>query len=142
MRVTLKHLIPFVLLLSPVLAAGKDEPTETDTSVAESTSAAPKTTPKVTSTSKGSASQTEDASSTATGDDKDEKKDDKTESKTSSKVVKASQTEQSGDIYTWEPSVPATLAPDLNAGAVSLQDRGFLGFGFALGAVGLGMALL
>lgn len=146
MRVTLKHLIPLVLLLNPVLAASKDEPTETVTSV-ESTSAAAKTTPKITSTSKDAPSSTEESATTATGDSKDENKDETSSSKTESKtsaVTKATKTEEvETEVDTWVPSAPATLAPDLNAGAVSLMDRhGLLSLGFALGAVSVGMALL
>lgn len=130
MRVQLKHVLPLALLLTGVAAK-----TTTDDSSSTAVSDASATADQTTATT--DATNTGDESGTATGTaaDKTDKTDKKTTKTKTSKTTTAAQD-------TWVASVQATVAPDLNAGAVSLKDPGFIVLGLAFGMMMVGTAFL
>ncbi|KAF7562377.1 hypothetical protein G7046_g1736 [Stylonectria norvegica] len=137
-RITLKQLLPLALLLTTSVIAQK-ETKSTDVATTTATDA----TETATQTAKDDATTTE-VTTTATGDDKssDDKttKDDKKSGKDSSKTTSEKASTVKGG-YTYTPTIPATVAPDINAG-VSLRDPGFVGLTVAFGIMTIGMAFL
>ncbi|CAM1509129.1 Fc.00g028680.m01.CDS01 [Cosmosporella sp. VM-42] len=138
MRVTLKHLLPLALILTPILAADK---TTTADAVATTDESKQTTATDATNTDEGTATATatDETGTTATGtaDEKSTKKNTK-----SGKATTATTATTAVDTFSWNPTVPATTAPDLNAAGMSVQSRGAMGLSVAFGLVTLGVAYL
>ncbi|KAH6997213.1 hypothetical protein EDB80DRAFT_145654 [Ilyonectria destructans] len=130
MRVQLKHVLPLALLLTGV-AAKTTTGDSSSTAVSDASATGDQTTATTDATNTG------DESGTATGTaaDKTDKSDKKTAKTKADKTTTAAKD-------TWVASVQATVAPDLNAGAVSLKDPGFIVLGLAFGMMMVGTAFL
>lgn len=152
MRVTLKHILPLALVLTGVAAQkdsnSKDVSTETE-DVATTTEKAEATTTngdeeEATETGKSdskSDSKEDDKSSKDESDSKTASKDDGKDS--SKKATATVDVPSSVGRYTFEATMPATTAPDINAaGRFSARDSSFLALTVAVGAVTFGAAFL
>ncbi|KAF7550398.1 hypothetical protein G7Z17_g5739 [Cylindrodendrum hubeiense] len=132
MRVQL--VLPLALLLSGVVA--KTTADTASTAVSDASATGDKTTATAEVTNTG------DESGTATGTADDSTNTDTVTGSKSTKTKSSKTTTTAKDTDTWVASVQATVAPDLNGGATSLKDPGFVVLGLAFGLMMAGTAFL
>ncbi|KAM5345715.1 hypothetical protein ACJ41O_011576 [Fusarium nematophilum] len=147
-RVTLKQILPIALLLTTSVIAQRDgSTTAVERTRATDDSAAETATDEATNTAEDTAEATE----TATGKNDDDKSKDSTDTdtkdsskgtKTGTKDSESATTTTEEATFSWNPTIPATSAPDLNAGSRSIQEGGYLALTVVVGMMTLGMALI
>ncbi|KAM0428637.1 hypothetical protein ACHAPT_007000 [Fusarium lateritium] len=130
-----KHILPLALVVTGVIAAGDESTTEVAKAKDTATDEKPTET-KGSDETKGS-NETEEptATATATGKDDDEDKDkdkdstdkdSETETGKNGKAKATTTTEEERSTVSWKPTMPATMAPDINASSRSIQASGFM----------------